>query len=131
MSELPVNLHDPELHRAIRHEPAPLPADFTREVMSQIEAEQPTGVRLVWPWLRRRWSRKQVASVAYAMSATMVVVSAGNLLFLWNETTNRLGALGDQLSAYWEAVQAHAVGLGVYTSLAWQALLDLLRLGAG
>jgi len=113
----------------ITYEPAPLPADFTALVMQRVLAEQPKGINLVWPWLRQKWSRRQYASVAYAMTATMVVVSAGNIFFLWNESTNRLALWGVQAQAYWDASQAYMGVPGDYITSAWHALLTLLRMG--
>lgn len=121
---LTLDLNDPLLA-----EPAPLPANFTALVMARIEAEQPRGLNLVWPWLRQKWSRRQVASAAYAMSATMVVVSAGNVLFLWTESTSRLSTWAGQAQAYWDAFQAYLGVPGDYLSLLWQGALSLLRVG--
>lgn len=112
--ELALALEDPLLQDLVLNDPTPLPAGFTDQVMAQVLAEHPTGVNLVLPWLRRRWSGRQYMSLAYAMSATMVVVSAGKMLFLWNETTNRLAIWGVQGQAYWEAAQAYLTGTGGY-----------------
>ncbi len=110
-------------------EPAPLPADFTDRVMQQVHDERPTGVHVVWPWLRRKWSRKQYASVAYAMSATLMVFSAGNLLFLWGETSTLLATWGIKAQAYMDALGAY-MGVPVeYVSELWKGLLSLLHLG--
>lgn len=126
MRELWSALEDPNLEHMVMAEPSPLPVDFTAQVMQQIEAEQPKGIHLVWPWLNRRWTRRQYASVAYAMSATLVVVSAGELLFLWNQTTNRLELWGAQFQAYNEAAQAHLGGTAIYLTSFWQWLTGLL-----
>lgn len=125
VQDLGMDLSDPELHRLVMSEPSPLPADFTAQVMSRIEAERPRGLNVVWPWMRNRWSRRQVASAAYAMSATAVVVSAGELLYLWNQTSNTLAIWGVQLQAYGEAAQAHLGGLSMYIMAAWQWLVNL------
>lgn len=124
--ELLVDLADPELQRAVLTEPPPLPDDFTARVMQRIEDEQPKKVNVIWPWLRKHWTRRQYASVAYAMSATMVVVSAGNLLFLWNESTDRLAVWAAQGQAYWEAFQAFTAPAFQWLGQAWQALMALL-----
>lgn len=118
-------LNDPGLQQLVLHEPAPLPADFTEQVMRRVEAERPSGVNLVWPWLRRRWSTRQYASVAYAMSATILVVSAGNLLYLWSATTDRLQLWSIQAQAYWDALQAHLGGTGAYLEGLWHNFLSL------
>lgn len=125
MRELWSALDDPDLEHMVMAEPTPLPEDFTAQVMQRIEAERPKGLNLVWPWLNRRWTRRQYASVAYAMSATLVVVSAGELLFLWNQTTNRLELWSAQFEAYSEAAQAHLGGTAIYLSSFWQWLTGL------
>lgn len=109
--------------------PAPLPDDFTDRVMLRIHDERPTGVHLVWPWLRRKWSRKQYASVAYAMSATMVVFSAGNLLFLWTETSTLLTTWGIKAQAYTDAGGAYLGVPAEYLGELWKGLLTVLHLG--
>lgn len=130
LQELYAILEDPDLQAMLLHEPSPLPDNFTDQVMLRVMDERPTGVNLIWPWLRRRWSGRQYASVAYAMSATMVVVSAGNLLFVWNETTDRLGVWGAQAQAYWEALQAQVGGTGGYMlSSIWHWLSALIQKG--
>lgn len=128
LCEVCVDLDDPYVQQMVTDEPVPLPADFTAQVMNWVQAEQPKGINLVWPWLRQRWSHRQYASVAYAMTATMVVVSAGNVLFLWSESTNRLAMWGVQVQAYWDATQAYMGVPGGYIASAWHALLTLLHL---
>jgi hypothetical protein len=120
LRDLGLDLDDPALQRMVMAAPSPLPDDFTDQVMSRIEAERPRGVNVVWPWVRQRWSRRQVASAAYAMSATAVVISAGELLYVWNQTTDRLGVLAVQSQAYWDAAMAHASGYSSYLLAAWQ-----------
>lgn len=124
--ELLVDLEDPVLQRAVLTEPPPLPEDFTAQVMQRIEDEHPKRVNVIWPWLRKHWTRRQYASVAYAMSATMVVVSAGNLLFLWNESTDRLAVWAAQGQAYWEALQAFMAPGFQWLAQIWQMLFALL-----
>jgi predicted anti-sigma-YlaC factor YlaD len=124
--ELLTDLEDSELQRMVLTEPPPLPEDFTALVMQRIEDEQPKKVNVIWPWLRKHWTRRQYASVAYAMSATMVVVSAGNLLFLWNESTGRLAVWASQGQAYWDAFQAYMAPVGDWLLYVWQALTALL-----
>lgn len=124
--DLLADLQDPELQRMVLTEPPPLPADFTPQVMQRIEDEHPKKVNVIWPWLRKHWTRRQYASVAYAMSATMVVVSAGNLLFLWNESTDRLAVWAAQGQAYWEAFQAFTAPAVEWLGHVWQALTALL-----
>ena len=120
---------DPDLSNLDQfYVPAPLPEDFTDLVMQRIHDERPTGVNLVWPWLRQRWSRRQYASVAYAMSATMVVVSASNMLFLWNESSTLLMTWGIKLTAYREALAAYLGATGDFVTMFWEGLLSLLRL---
>lgn len=127
--DLCMALDDPELQRLVLNEPSPLPADFTAQVMSSLLAEQPRGVNIIWPWLRRKWSHRQYASVAYAMSATLVVVSAGELLLLWNQTTDQIGIWLVQGQAYWEAVLAFFGGISVHLSSFWQAFVSMAHLG--
>lgn len=129
LTDLSNDLHHPDLQRMVLRDPTPLPSDFTDQVMQHVASERPTGLNLVWPWLQRRWSRRQYASVAYAMSATMVVVSAGNLLFLWNQTTNRFGLWMAQGQAYSDALMAYLGGAGLYLNVLWQGTLEFLRLG--
>lgn len=112
----------------LKYEPAPLPNEFTDLVMQRIHDERPKGVNLIWPWLRQKWTRKQYASAAYAMSATLVVVSAGNLLFLWNESTSLLTAWSIRLQAYWEAGGAYLGATVGFLGSLWQGLLSLLNL---
>jgi anti-sigma factor RsiW len=114
LRNLQTALADPLLQGMVLHAPSPLPADFTNQVMARVLDERPAGVNLIWPWLRQRWSTRQYASVAYAMSATMVIVSAGNMLYLWNQTTDRLGVWGAQTQAYWDALQAQVGGTGAH-----------------
>lgn len=128
LREICIDLDDPYVQQMVTDEPAPLPADFTATVMNRILAEQPKGINLVWPWLRQKWSHRQYASAAYAMTATMVVVSAGNLLFLWSESTNRLAMWGVQFQAYWNATQAYMGVPSDYIASAWHTLLTLLHL---
>ncbi|MDB4897975.1 MAG: hypothetical protein JWN15_4237 [Firmicutes bacterium] len=126
---LQIALDDPTLHDMLLHAPSPLPADFTQQVMARVYDERPTGVNLILPWLRQRWSGRQYASVAYAMSATIAIVSAGNMLYLWNQTTDRLALWGVQGQAYWEVLQAQAGGTGAHASASlshwFAALLQL------
>lgn len=119
LQDLGFDLDDPELQQLVMSEPSPLPDDFTDQVMARIEAERPRGVNVVWPWIRRRWSHKQVASVTYAMTATAVVVGAGEALYLWNQTTSTLTLFVIQLQAYSDA--SHA-----YLMAAWQWLTHLM-----
>lgn len=126
LRDFDLDLNDPALQQMVMSEPSPLPGDFTAQVMARIEEERPTGLNVIWPWVRQKWSRKQVASVAYAMSATMVLISAGELLFLWNQTTDRLSVFAAQSQAYWDALNAHAGGLAAYLAAAWQWLIQLM-----
>lgn len=126
--EFLVDLADPELQRMVLTEPPPLPDDFTATVLQRIEAEKPQGVNVIWPWLRRHWTRRQYASVAYAMSATMVVVSAGNGLFLWNKSTDRLAVWVAQGEAYWSALVAYLGPVFEWFNNLGQALSALLHL---
>jgi anti-sigma factor RsiW len=120
------DLDDPELQRLVLSEPSPLPEGFTDQVMSRIRMEQPAGLNVVWPWLRRPWSRRQIASVAYAMSATMVVISASELLFLWTQTTDLLESWMIHAQAYWDSAAAHVDGLSAYVAAIWQWLSQLM-----
>lgn len=130
LRDLQIALGDPDLHTMMLHEPSPLPEDFTAQVMARVYDERPTGVNLILPWLRQRWSGRQYASVAYAMSATMAIVSAGNMLYLWNQTTDRLALWGAQSQAYWDVLQAQAGGTGAYVTASlshWFAALSQLH----
>lgn len=124
--ELLGELADPVLGRMMTAEPPPLPPDFTARVMRRMEAEQPARVRPRGSWLRRSWLRRRYASAAYAMSATMLVVSAGNLLFLWNESTDRLAVWYAQGQAYWDALQAVLAPALEWLFNLWQSLFALL-----
>lgn len=124
-----MELDDPELQRMVLTEPPPLPEDFTEQVMGRIEAENPGKGRLAGLWLRKYWTRRRYASAAYAMSATMVVVSAGNLVFLWNETTDQLSVWAARGQAYWDALQAIMAPASDWFFHLWQAFTALLRLG--
>lgn len=123
-----LDLDDPTLEQMTLAGPKPLPPDFTKQVMTRIEAERPQGAHVVLPWLRQRWSKRQYASVAYAMSATMVVVSTGNLLYLWTESTTLLNEAGVRIQAYWDAVSAYSALPVTYLSSLWQGLVALLGL---
>lgn len=123
---LDFDLDDPELQRMVMAEPSPLPQDFTQQVLQRIDAEKPTGLNVVWPWLKRGWTRRQITSVAYAMSATAVIVSAGQALYLWNATTDRASVLLAQGQAYWDALGAHFAGVGAYLVGLWQWLTTVL-----
>lgn len=127
--DLTLALDDPELREMVVNEPPPLPDDFTAQVMNRVEEERPQGVNLVWPWLRRRWSRHQYASAAYAMSATVVVVSASSVLSLWTESTEQLTVWGVQAEAYWDTFLAYIGGAGSGLELLWHQLLTWLQLG--
>jgi len=128
LRELCVDLDDPYVQQIFIAEPAPLPEDFTEQVMARVAAEQPKGINLVWPWLRRKWSRGQYASVAYAMTATMMVVSVSNLLFLWNQSSTTAAVWAVKIQAYWEAVQAYLGVPADYLGSLWHGLLHLLHL---
>lgn len=129
LQNLIADLDDPKLEAMVLNEPSPLSADFTAQVMSRIEAEKPAGINLVLPWLRRKWSNRQYASVAYAMAATTVLVSAGQMLYLWNQTTDRLVVWSAQAQAYGDAAAAYLGGASVYLASFWQGLLTLLHIG--
>ncbi|HWI63030.1 MAG TPA: hypothetical protein VNT75_14375 [Symbiobacteriaceae bacterium] len=126
MRDLGFDLNDPELQQLVMNEPTPLPADFTDQIMARIEAERPRGVNVVWPWIRRKWSHRQVASVAYAMSATAVVVSAGELLYVWNKSTDQVALMAVKFQAYSEAAHAYLGGMGAYVAAAWQWITQLM-----
>jgi hypothetical protein len=129
LRDLVGDLNEPELQAMVLNEPSPLPDDFTAQVLMRIEAEKPRGVNIVWPWLRTKWTRRSYSSVAYAMSATVVVISAGNALYLWNQTTNTASEWGAQATTYWDALQASVGGVAGYMGSLWYALLHLLHLG--
>jgi len=126
LRDLGFDLDDPELQQLVINEPSPLPDDFTEQVMARVEAERPRGVNVVWPWIRRKWSHRQVASVAYAMSATAVVVSAGELLYVWNRSTDQFAIMAVKFQAYSEAAYAYLGGMGAYAAAAWQWITHLM-----
>ncbi len=121
---------DQTLEQVMLAGPRPLPPDFTKQVMERIEAERPQGANVVVPWLRQRWSKRQYASVAYAMSATMVVVSTGNLLFLWTQSTTMIAEVGVKSQAYWDVLRAYSTLPLTYLISLWQALMALLGLSS-
>lgn len=126
LRDLGFDLNDPELQQLVLTEPAPLPADFTEQIMAHVEAERPRGVNVVWPWIRRKWSHRQVASVAYAMSATAVVVSAGELLYVWNKSSDQVALMSVKVQAYSEAASAYMGGMGAYLAALWQWITNLM-----
>jgi hypothetical protein len=126
LRDLGYDLDDPELQQLVLHEPSPLPADFTEQVMARVDAERPRGVNVVWPWIRRKWSHRQVASVAYAMSATTVVVSAGEVLYVWNKSSDTVALMAVKAQAYAEAANAYFGGMGAYVAAAWQWITQLM-----
>lgn len=123
-----VELEDSTLEQIIHAGPKRLPPDFTNQVMARIKTERPQGAYVVLPWLRQRWSKRQYTSVAYAMSATMVVASTGNMLYLWTKSTTLLTDTGVKIQAYWDAVSAYSTLPLTYLSSLWQGLLALLGL---
>jgi len=123
-----LDMDEPTLEQVMLAGPKPLPPDFTKQVMERIEADRPQGAHVVLPWLRQRWSRRQYASVAYAMSATMVVVSTGNLIYLWTQSTTMLTEAGAKAQAYWDAVGAYSTLPVTYLMSLWQGLLALIGL---
>lgn len=124
--ELLSELEDPALQSVMTTEPPPLPPDFTARVMRQVAAENAARPAPLRPWLLRHWTRRRYASAAYAMSATMLVVSAGNLLFLWTESTDRLAVWYAQGQAYWDALQAYLAPCLEWLVNLWQSLSVLL-----
>ena len=120
------DLDDPELARLVLDEPPPLPADFTDRVMARVEAERPRPFALLWPWLQGQWSIHQYASVAYALAATLVVVSLGNRIFLWSQATDRLAVWTAKGQAYWAAIQAWSGPLSDRLLSMWYAFTAFL-----
>ncbi len=124
--ELLSDLADPELARMVLTEPPPLPDDFTERVMARVEAERPRPFAFLWPWLRGHWSIHQYASVAYALAATLVVVSLGNRFFLWSQATDRLAVWTAKGQAYWAAIEAWAGPVSDRLLSMWYALTALV-----
>jgi len=120
------DLDDPELARRVLHEPPPLPADFTARVMARVEAERPRPFALLWPWLQGSWTVHQYASAAYALAATLVVVSLGSRVFLWSQATDRLAVWAAKGQAYWAAFQAWSGPLSERLLGMWHALTAML-----
>jgi anti-sigma factor RsiW len=129
LSDFGLELDDPALEQLVLQEHSPLPDDFTAQVMTRIEAEQHRGVTLLWPWLRQKWSGRQYASAAYAMSATVVVVSASSVLSLWTQGLDQLQLWTVQGQAYFDACAAYMGGAGVGLAELWHGLLSLLHIG--
>lgn len=65
---------------------APLPADFTDQVMARVGAE----TNLLWPWLQKRWTLHQYTSAVQALAATVAVAAGFSLLLTWEEQTASL-----------------------------------------
>lgn len=126
LRDLGFDLDAPELQQLVMNEPMPLPVDFTEQVMARVEAERPRGINVVWPWIRRKWSHRQVASVAYAMSATAVVVSAGEFLYVWNKSSDTVALMAVKGQAYMEAANAYFGGMSAYIAAAWQWITQLM-----
>lgn len=123
--ELLADLADPELERLMLT-PPPLPESFTAQVMERVTEEQSSLLNIIGSWLKQHWIQHQYASMAYALAATIVVVSAGNWLFLWSESTDRLSVWTAQAQAYWAAFQAYVVPVSERLFSMWQALTALL-----
>jgi len=124
--DLLADLNDPEVERLVLMEPPPLPDDFTARVMERVAAEQPRPFSLLWPWLRTKWSVHQYASVAYALCATILVVSLGNGLLLWGQSTDRLAVWMARGQAYWAAAEAYAAPFSQWLHSLWYALAAFL-----
>jgi hypothetical protein len=128
LQNLIVDLDDPKLKDLVLNEPSPLPADFTKVLMARVQAEKPAGFNLVLPWLRRKWSSRQYASVAYAMGATAVLASAGNMLFLWNQATDRITVWSAQAQAYGDAISANFGGVLLHLAAYWHGFMIFLHI---
>lgn len=117
---------DLELQQMIFDEPQSLSDDFTAQVLQRVETEYSSGQSWVWPW--RRWFRHRYVSLSYAAMATLVVISAGNPFFLWNEGMNRMATWGAQLQTGINVTGAYAaVPVHLLDSL-WQGLRSLVIL---
>lgn len=123
--DLLADLNDPEMERLMLT-PPPLPESFTAEVMERVAAEQSSLLNLIGAWLKQHLVQHQYASMAYALAATIVVVSAGNQLFLWSQSTDRLSVWTAQGQAYWAAFQAYVLPVSERLFSMWQSLTALL-----
>lgn len=85
-------------------EPEPLPAAFTLQVLERVELERPKG--LLWPWLRGKWSETTYSSLAYALTAALVVgvgfryLSGGPQIGAVPSLWDSLGQLGGQMNGF-------------------------------
>lgn len=87
---LDVALADPALARSMTTEPPALPQGWVDQVVDQIDWAPPAKAPVRW------WSkalRHPAVSGTYAAAAAILVFSVAQRLFLWQATTNGLGAL--------------------------------------
>lgn len=142
-------LDSPDGRTALSMPAQPLPADFTQRLLQQLpparpaavaqgpvpetpQLHQPDPVNLLWPWLQRRWSTAQVASLVYAMGTTVAVAAAAVLVL--RTTAVRLeqldGAAISDLGAgardYWFEVQVGLDVMSAGVSQFWHSLLSLV-----
>lgn len=81
---------------------APLPEDFTVQVLRRVDAEAERKPTLLWPWLQGKWTARQYWSAGQALAATAAAVAGINLLIAWEAQTGNLFELTTTLQAYWQ-----------------------------
>lgn len=90
MTLLDQTLSDPAMERLMTIEPPALLQGWVDQVVDQIDWAPPKVTPVRW-WSRAL--RSPIVSGAYAAAAAILVFSVGQRLFLWQTTTNGLGAL--------------------------------------
>lgn len=81
---------DPALVRMMTTEPPALPQSWVDQVVDQIDWAPPAPAPVRW-WAKAL--RSPVVSGTYAAAAAILVFSVAQRVFLWQATTNGLGAL--------------------------------------
>lgn len=83
-------LADLAMERLMTTEPPALPQGWVDQVVDQIEWAPPASAPVRW-WTKAL--RSPVVSGTYAAAAAILVFSVAQRVFLWQTTTNGLGAL--------------------------------------
>jgi anti-sigma factor RsiW len=104
-------LADPGLARLVTTEPPPLPEGWTAHLLDQIDWAPPKPVR--W-WTKAL--RHPVVSGTYAAAAAILVFSVAQRVFLWQTTTNGLGALFLQGELWLAALSNRLFEVGAWAS---------------
>ncbi|HLO02156.1 MAG TPA: zf-HC2 domain-containing protein [Symbiobacteriaceae bacterium] len=84
------SLADPALVRLMTTEPPPLPQGWADQIVDQIDWAPPVSAPVRW-WAKAL--RHPAVSGTYAAAAAILVFSVAQRVFLWQTTTNGLGAL--------------------------------------